>query len=97
MPNIEIHGLSIGEARELRKKIFERVQVLNAKLNGGIVVSIFEIEVQDAKGIKQPFLRIYDTEDHRSELSFLLKMFQTDIEFVQLRDFVPKEEGKTKA
>lgn len=88
--NIEIMGMAPMNAKELKEKIFKRICLLNCKLNKEVVISVIDSHVENSEAFYRPFLRIYDSEDHRSELSFLLEMFKMDIEFILLREFVPK-------
>lgn len=72
MPNIEIHGLPLAEAREKRHKIFGAFS--DKSYVDEMVVTIFPTVVQDKKGDSQPFLRLVNTsQKHTKEIIERLK------------------------
>lgn len=88
MPNVEIHGLERGEAYDIRRQIFE---MFADDFAAEMVVTIYATEVVDAKGSRQPFLRLANScETHTCEIIGRLKTLGMDIERLELFEFIPK-------
>ncbi len=89
MPNIEIHGLAINQARDLRFEIFSVFK--NEPYVKDIVVTIFSTQVLDVNGETQPFLRLVnDCQKNTKRIIGKLKKFGLDIEHARLEKFYPK-------
>jgi hypothetical protein len=89
MPNIEIHGFEPKEATILRRKIF-RAFIGNRHIKD-MVVTIYLTDVRDARGLKQPFLRLCTTSlPDIDEVIEILKSLKIDLEYVSITSFFPK-------
>ena len=89
MPNVEIHGLSIERAIDLKGNIFKAFQ--NKPYVDEMVVTIFETIVCDKNDKRQPFIRLVNScQKHTEEIIATLKQFKLDIEHLQLEAFYPK-------
>lgn len=89
MPNIEIHGLAINRARDLRFEIFSVFN--NEPYVKEMVVTIFPTQVLDMNGETQPFLRLVnDCQKNTKRIIGKLKKFGLDIEHARLEKFYPK-------
>jgi len=93
MPNIEIHGLfwrGITKS-ELRNKIW---RLFDGKpFQADMVVSEIATDVSDVRGTEQPFLRLVSTlSPHTEEIMAQLETLNMDIEWLELKKFVPKRE-----
>lgn|GEM_PF-1903633 len=88
MPNIEIHGFHLES--HLQRKIWELLE--GAPYLDKVVVSYSDTHVVDAKGVSQPFLRIWATErPQRNDIVRRLEPLDIDIELPPLLDtFVPR-------
>lgn len=90
MPNIEIHGLSRWEARNLRGKIFNLFQ--GRPYVDEMIVTIYENIVTDKNGEDQPFIRLANSHQlHTVEILGKLKTLDLDIEHLKLAAFIPKK------
>jgi len=110
MPNIEIHGLFFREeAQKLLEQIFNLFRVPNPvgkaslvikdhDITSDLVVTISEDDCEDAAAIPQPFLRVLSTpQPYLDELLRVLnRHLRINIEFVQLKMFLPKPEEPKK-
>lgn len=90
MPNIEIHGLGWWKARKIRKRIFN--QIKDKPYAEEAVVTVFRTWVFDIHGKSQPFIRLsISSLKHVYEIIGLLKPLGMDIEFLKLKQFIPKK------
>lgn len=86
MLNIEIHGLAINRARDLRFEIFSVF-----KNEPYVKVTIFSTQVLDMNGGTQPFFRLVnDCQKNTKRIIKKLKRFGLDIEHARLEKFYPK-------
>lgn len=86
MPNIEIHGnMWQAEAEALRSKVF--AFFAGGNIASEMVVTIARDKTIDARGMIQPFLRVYDTDETRLDLitERLEKEFRMYVEPLLLR------------
>lgn len=91
MPNIEIHGLHQQEAEEVRSRIFDLFK--DVPYVGEMVVTICITEVRDQSGQDQPFLRLISTPaPYIGEIKEKLQTLGIDIERLELKEFIPKQE-----
>ena len=91
MPNIEIHGLHGGEAKDLRDKIFALFE--GKPYRKEMVVTVSPTRVKDAEGKDQPFLRLANSHQaHTREILETLGTLGMDIEHLKLEKFYPKGE-----
>jgi len=92
MPNIEIHGLFERDADKLRESIFKAIAKSDEELAKEAVVYVYpgDCKVKDINGKRQPFLRIYSSDEtHFETLEKALALFEMDMEFISLKKFVP--------
>jgi hypothetical protein len=93
MPNIEIHGFPFAVAKELEREIFCVFQ--KDKVYKEMVVTICIDDVRDCERLKQPFLRVLNSEKDRKErirvCRILQKNFNIDIELMPLERFFPRK------
>ena len=98
MPNIEIHGLSLQEWNELRKKIFKLFE--DKPYVDEMVVTVFQDAVFDKRGSSRPFIRLvnssqeFSDEMRAEEILEALKTLNIDIEHLELKVFIPFIPGK---
>jgi len=90
MPNIEIHGKGIVEAKQVRELI--RSALSDAAYGDEVVTTLYKTNVADSRSRSAPFLRIYvdaDCSFLESLLNLLSALLGWDIEVVTLIKFVP--------
>lgn len=91
MPNIEIHGL-VGQEGELRMRIFDLFK--DKPYVDEMVITSIEDFVIDRKGFSQPFIRLVNScQEHTEEIIEMLKTLNVDIEHLELKAFIPKQDG----
>ena len=90
MPNIEIHGLLIDDAKKFRQYVFTAFR--NESFLREMVVTIFPTEVKDCDDRDQPFFRVFNShsEDDEKIITILHETFHMDIEYPPPGKFVPK-------
>lgn len=97
MPNIEIHGMPMAQARKLRSDIWEVFR--GSPYLDEMVVTIFPTEVKDRKGRSQPFVRLANScQEHTPEIILVLNHMGMgmDVEHLKLEAFVPRKKTKRK-
>ena len=82
MANIEIHGLPIAQAKDLREKIF---RLLNWP---DLAVTIAHDDTQDRSGNERPFLRVSEEAAAPPTVELLFERFKLNIEILQVRKYV---------
>lgn len=93
MPNVEIHGLNLVAARELKRIIFrlfrEKPHVKE------MVVTISLDYVENEEGNSQPYLRLANScQEHTGEIIETLESLDMDIEHLRLEKFIPKKSSR---
>ena len=93
MPNVEIHGLSVEDAKTVRERIFVRFRSFpDQSVYEEMVVTICQTDVTDKDGNPQPFLRLLNTNQNGTPLIIdELQKVGLDIEHLHLAEFYPKE------
>jgi len=89
MPNIELHGYAPQEAIDIRNKIREALKP--SKDADEIVITIIPSDVEDLKGNKMPFLRVYLGPRPADDLKKYLEPLGEDIEVLVLDRWIPKK------
>jgi len=93
MPNIEIHGCNLDFARGLRIAIFGAFKA--KKVIKKMVVTIACDDVEDHKGAKRPFLRIFNSEEDQEARDRVVEILKNglcmDIEDVPPIKFFPED------
>jgi len=93
LPNIEIHGLAMDQASQLRCRIFQLLK--DKSYIDETVVTVYPDVVEDKNGNSQPFIRVVnDCQAHTEEILKLLQSLGIDIEHMQLSSFIPKKQSK---
>jgi hypothetical protein len=90
MPNIEIHGKGIVEARQVRRLI--RTALSETPYNKKVVTTLYRTNTTDYRSESVPFLRVYTDADCPfldSLLNELSALLGWDIEVLTLIKFVP--------
>jgi len=84
MPNIEIHGLDMGKADEVRDNIFGLLQGKPYAKN--MVVEVYRTEVIDIVGKSQPYLRLLSSNETEAQeiIQILHTFLEIDIEWIIL-------------
>jgi len=91
MPNVEIHGLYLTEAEDLRGRIFGLFQ--DKPYVEEMVVTIHPTAVKDVHGDDQPYLRLANSDQsHTEEILGRLRTLGIGIEHLKLEGFIPKQE-----
>lgn len=91
--NIEIHG-DFGNPNVpslLRHRIFDLFS--DKPYVTEMVVTVSTDYVCDIKRIKQPFIRLFNSrQEHIEEILEMLKTLNIDIEYLELKRFIPKKQ-----
>ena len=90
MPNIEIHGLNRTESAPLSKAIAKAIKEHASDLVEEAVITLCDDHCVDLEDKRQPFIRICSSEPaHFEVLTAVLKQFKLDIEWLELKGFIP--------
>lgn len=95
MPNVEIHGLPLEEARRTRSVVFNLLK--GRSYVWDMVVTIYPTEVENRKGDSQPFFRLANSHEEISEeIIEVLHHMGMDVEYLRLDKFIPAKEKQDK-